>query len=53
MSKCEKCLWYGQCHADGDCDDFSPVELDMEQIIEEKRYEFDQEWLEYLDIADE
>lgn len=50
MPKCENCLWHRQCHTDGDCDDFSPAELDIEQVIEERYCEFKQEWEEYITI---
>ena len=37
MCKCEKCLWTGQCYIDGGCDDFTPLEDQIEEVIESGR----------------
>lgn len=43
MRKCENCLWAGQCFIDGGCDDFSPVEEQVDEIIESGREGYMQE----------
>lgn len=48
MASCKKCLWYGRCYTAGECDDFTPVEIDVESLIEDERFSFYEEWKQYI-----
>lgn len=48
MTQCETCLWYGKCWSTSLCDDYSPIELDYDQIIEARKEDFQTEWFEYI-----
>lgn len=53
LVKCELCLWSGQCYAPKGCDDFSPIEEDIDILIERNRYEFREYWYEeYEDLSE-
>ena len=56
VATCEKCFWREQCAQSEVCEHFTPLEecdeiIDV--IIEEKRYEFYEEWFDLIDQADE
>lgn len=51
MAACDKCLWRDKCHTMGECTDYTPIDVDVEQMIEEGRYEFRGEWNIYVPEA--
>lgn len=54
-TECERCLWFGQCDCDtGDCEDYTPLNEHerLEEVIEEKKYEFRHIWEEYMEELD-
>lgn len=53
MARCDRCLWFDQCRANGYCSDFSPADEDYDKILEEKRREFELEWKKYMRIMDD
>lgn len=55
MPTCKKCLWYDRCTADNECEHFIPFDDDeyTEEIIDNGRYEFYEEWFDYTDQVDE
>lgn len=53
MSICDKCLWSEQCRAPNGCEDFTPLEEDVDALIEQGRYEFREFWYEeYEDLSE-
>lgn len=40
ISDCEKCLWHGQCYISLNCDDFTPIEEDVDLVVENDRYDY-------------
>lgn len=47
MRECEGCIWEDQCAGEEDCDDYTPVEDDVELRIERERQAFLELWWEY------
>lgn len=53
MSICDKCLWSEQCRAPNGCEDFTPLEENIDTLIEQNRYEFREYWYEeYEDLSE-
>ena len=50
MPKCDGCLWQDQCHTDGHCDYYTPLDEDefVDQMIENDRIAFRAEWIKYI-----
>lgn len=48
MSACKNCLWCDQCGQEFACNNFSPIEENIDEIIEENRYTFREEWNKYI-----
>lgn len=46
---CDVCLWRDKCDGDEPCDDFTPLEEDVDTYIEQKRAEHFVEWFDYLE----
>lgn len=47
---CNNCIWENQCGGLVPCSDYDPADEDenIEEYIEARRFEFDQDWLGYL-----
>ena len=45
---CEKCIWHDACNEDCICEDFSPSEEYIDELIEFKRKDFHNEWKQYI-----
>lgn len=41
VRKCEKCIWFDQCHQDAACDDFEPAAIEELEDMEVAEYEAD------------
>ena len=49
MEVCERCLWREECTGvEGGCEHYYPLEEDVNQLIEQRRQEFYEEWNEYI-----
>lgn len=48
MLKCNDCVWGEQCGSGKTCEDYTPIELDYDEIIEQNRIEFYTEWYECM-----
>lgn len=52
--QCERCIFFGLCNEIESCDNFSPFESDIEDIVIEKevidigRRDFYSEWFNYV-----
>lgn len=51
--RCNECLWSNQCWTNEPCTDFFPINIDYDEIIEERRQEFEREWEEYSTVMDD
>lgn len=45
---CQECIWKDDCESDYSCEHFSPSDEDIDNIIEEDRLFFYDEWNEYI-----
>lgn len=48
--ECSACLWADQCAAAHTCDNFTPTGQDIDQIIENTRLSYREEFLQYADM---
>lgn len=47
ITECEKCLWHDQCRTQLNCGDFTPVDDDVDSVIESSRFEFRKAFFTY------
>lgn len=47
MSDCQKCLWCDQCHTECNCPNYTPIEEDVDSIIENGRSEYREAFFSY------
>lgn len=49
--KCKCCLFCDQCCSDEVCEDYTPLndDMNMNKIIESRRTEFHKEWFQYIE----
>lgn len=46
---CEDCIWVDDCHSNYTCEYFSPSDENIDDLIEEERFSFREEWNEYIE----
>ena len=46
---CSMCLWAEQCACDQTCDDYTPLDLDIDLLIEAARADYRCSFAEYAD----
>lgn len=39
--KCENCIWFDQCHEGEVCDNYEPISLEEQEVLDIKAYEED------------
>jgi len=49
MSNCDKCIWYGQCQTYANCEDFTPIECDLDAALVVLKQDYRAAFWEYLE----